>query len=495
MKKSFIYILTFILLLANGFINISAKEMNLTKEYFDKGDSCYKLNKFPEALSYFTKSMMCATQYNDSSCYAECLGYTGNIYAVFKDYERANYYFRKAFYSEMSNKKYDMASLYGSNIITTYCLMKKPAEARKFYELVTGIPVAKEIKPIRQFYNIFHRAKIVEAENNRKEAIKLHHEAIAFCKSNNLSDYYITCEYAQLSDLYLADRKYDRALYYADKINKYAEDKDDKYFLVSAYNLKYRIYTEKKDSANMFKYQSKYMLLSDSVFNGMRFNNAQNQLFEYENKVTGDHINYLNHKIRTQHLLIFLVSTTLILIVVILLFIIYHYRKLRRTQQILISKNNELIRLKDKGSNMHQQSLHNTGQETIMDCQPEESIKCNIKNDVNSDLLDKIIAAFENIDMVCSSDFCLEYLADELNSNKTYVSTTINSYYGKPFKAILNEIRINEACKRLTDLKRYGNLTIQAISESVGYNSQSHFIKVFKMQMGVTPSLYRKLSL
>lgn len=491
MEKFFGHIFMFVLLLANGFINISAKEMNQTKEFFEKGDSCYRLNKFPEALSYFTKSMMCATQYSDSSCYAECLGYTGNIYAVFKDYERANYYFRKAFYSEMNNKKYDMASLYGSDIITTYCLMKKPAEARKYYDLVTGIPVAENIKPIRQFYSIFHRAKITEAENNIKEAIKFHNEAIALCKSNKLSDYYITCEYAELSDLYLIEKKYDKALYYAEKINKYADDKNDKYFLVSAYDLKNRIYTGKKDSVNMFKYQNKYMQLSDSVFNGMRFNNAQNQLFEYENKVTSDHINYLNHKIRTQHLLMFLGATILILIGVILLFVMYHYSKLRRTQQILISKNNELIRLKDKESNMHRQSLHDTEQETATECQSEDSSK----NAVNSDLLNKIIAAFENIDMVCSTDFCLEHLADELDSNKTYVSTTINSYYGKPFKVILNEIRINEACKKLTDLKRYGNLTIQAISESVGYNSQSHFIKVFKLQMGVTPSLYRKLSL
>ena len=46
----------------------------------------------------------------------------------------------------------------------------------------------------------------------------------------------------------------------------------------------------------------------------------------------------------------------------------------------------------------------------------------------------------------------------------------------------------------LEDEERFGNLTIKAISESVGYKSHSTFINVFVRQTGLKPSLYQSLS-
>ena len=40
----------------------------------------------------------------------------------------------------------------------------------------------------------------------------------------------------------------------------------------------------------------------------------------------------------------------------------------------------------------------------------------------------------------------------------------------------------------------YGNYTIQAISEDVGYKSSTSFILAFKRIVGMTPSVYQKLA-
>jgi AraC-like DNA-binding protein len=53
---------------------------------------------------------------------------------------------------------------------------------------------------------------------------------------------------------------------------------------------------------------------------------------------------------------------------------------------------------------------------------------------------------------------------------------------------------VHEACKRLVDNEHYGNMTIQAIYEEVGYRNAVSFIRVFKKVMGMTPSVYQKLS-
>ena len=44
------------------------------------------------------------------------------------------------------------------------------------------------------------------------------------------------------------------------------------------------------------------------------------------------------------------------------------------------------------------------------------------------------------------------------------------------------------------DTAKYGNYTIQAIAESVGYKSHSSFIKVFRKITGIPPSIYQKMA-
>jgi AraC-like DNA-binding protein len=63
------------------------------------------------------------------------------------------------------------------------------------------------------------------------------------------------------------------------------------------------------------------------------------------------------------------------------------------------------------------------------------------------------------------------------------------------FKSYLNEFRIREASKRLADNDVYGNMTIKAISEGVGYNSVNNFIIAFKRIVGITPSAYQKMAM
>ena len=62
------------------------------------------------------------------------------------------------------------------------------------------------------------------------------------------------------------------------------------------------------------------------------------------------------------------------------------------------------------------------------------------------------------------------------------------------FRAFLNKYRIKEAMRRLEDIDNYGNLTIKAIAESVGYKSQATFISVFTKETGLKPSLYQQLA-
>ena len=100
-----------------------------------------------------------------------------------------------------------------------------------------------------------------------------------------------------------------------------------------------------------------------------------------------------------------------------------------------------------------------------------------------------------NPDVIVDPTFNLNKLAKIVDSNTKYVSAILNESSGKSFKTLLNENRIQEVCRRLSDEENYGCYTIAAIANSVGYNSMNNFITVFKRLVGMTPSRYRQISL
>lgn len=85
-------------------------------------------------------------------------------------------------------------------------------------------------------------------------------------------------------------------------------------------------------------------------------------------------------------------------------------------------------------------------------------------------------------------DASLEHIAQKFNYNKSYLSRYIKQNVGKPLSALLNEMRMNKASQLLTDT----GLSVQSIADEIGYQSYSHFHKVFKEWFNTTPNEYRQ---
>jgi len=72
-----------------------------------------------------------------------------------------------------------------------------------------------------------------------------------------------------------------------------------------------------------------------------------------------------------------------------------------------------------------------------------------------------------------------------------HVSQVINEKLGKNFFELLASYRIEKA-KRILAEDQTGKITIEEISEIVGYNSKTAFNNSFKKLTGKTPSEFRK---
>lgn len=89
------------------------------------------------------------------------------------------------------------------------------------------------------------------------------------------------------------------------------------------------------------------------------------------------------------------------------------------------------------------------------------------------------------------SQLTLEKLAKKLNTNRSYLSEAINSYYGMNFSKWLNEVRVQQS-RHLLVSPDHMHYSIEGISSMVGFHSVSSFNANFKSITGLTPSYFRK---
>ena len=132
--------------------------------------------------------------------------------------------------------------------------------------------------------------------------------------------------------------------------------------------------------------------------------------------------------------------------------------------------------------------------DTDADCADSKYKRSGLSSSQRDRLARAVTEVMENVRPFCSTDFSLNNLAAEVDSNNKYVSQVINDVFKKNFSTFVNEYRINLACERLADTAGYGHYSINGIGDSVGFKSYGTFSAVFKRMTGMTPSVYQKLT-
>jgi AraC-like DNA-binding protein len=87
-------------------------------------------------------------------------------------------------------------------------------------------------------------------------------------------------------------------------------------------------------------------------------------------------------------------------------------------------------------------------------------------------------------------DINLELLAERFYLSVPHISTSFKSMVGDNFHNFLEKIRISHACSLLIS----SHTSVTSICFEVGFTSYPTFSRVFKEQLGMTPSAYRKLN-
>lgn len=153
-----------------------------------------------------------------------------------------------------------------------------------------------------------------------------------------------------------------------------------------------------------------------------------------------------------------------------------------RYEEIAKSVSKAIQRRQERHSH---EEIYKYGQKWL-NTQTEELNKKNGYRCTGDELVAACVAYIQN--NLSSMELSVNSLAAQFYMNRVY----LNRIFKKTQHVSISQYIINERMKLASQLLKKPSLTLNAVSEGVGYNSYSYFVSAFKKFYGCTPSQYRK---
>ena len=434
---------------------------------------CYVDDRLIEALDYATLTLRQAKKENNNQIYMEGLANIASIYGVFKDYDKAQYYFKLCLKQAKLTDDKNMTVRCYSNLTMTSCMLGNVEEAKRYLAMQEH-SLVRDTTGRHHFFFLSNQGKVATAEQQWLMAVNYARQARDYAASHHLGMIYEAAETGEMASAYESLGDDSMALNLYREMLQMVMRIGDKKGASRAYEHLAKVYYRLGNEQQAAYYQQQAVQLDDSVFNAHDFNGAKGRLDDFEEEQRAEHISLLNGRIHEQLLLLLFFAFFLIVVAALAVVLVRRNRSLTAAYKLLVEKNQEAIR---------------QSEQTVSVKEGEH-----LPAEQRRQLLEAIEQVMHDDETVCNPDFDMARLCTQVGSNTKYVSWVINDHYHQSFKALLNSCRIRLASKRLTDEQHYGHLTIQAIAESVGYKSQTNFIQTFKSIVGMTPSTYQRLS-
>ena len=467
------------------------------KAYIRRGELLYAHENYNEAMQDFLQARTIAEQYSFTELLPEIYHRIGNIFLYIEDNETGIMFYRKALgLSVKPGNDAEKQALY-NNLLYVYYIKGEADSVKHYYDLYRNIstPTDRTAK-----YNLMiSRGLVCEMNGDNSTAIDIYRKATAFARDSLDRTEYQGAPYSLMAGVYERCNMPDSAIHYLLINERLARATSCNTLLIESLRDLARIYNSLGNREKALEYKSDYLSLADSLLSRETLTLIKNSAALYEENRNADRIHSLYSANLQQRDWI---SGLFVAIAIIAIFCIIVWRqkqKLSKAWKDLYERNMQLLESENRYTSKIQWL-----ERQLAELQPDApaqitgdaalSKRILMSREQSQSLLEKISRIMEDSDCYCQPDFNLARLAAMAESNARYVSEVINDEYEMNFRAFLNKYRVKEAMRRLDDIENYGNFTIKAIGESVGYKSQTTFVTAFTKETGLKPSLYQQLA-
>lgn len=442
--------------------------------YFNSGA---KEKALEEAFNLYTQ----AKQSEDNEGIQVALYTIGEIYAKTYRWKEAQEYFKKSI--DQANK-YDLFN---------------PTKLKGYQSLVSVTITLKQINEVESLF--------AEWEKDIKR-----YEEQQDISGSMLYELYVhkLSFYGEMNDL-------DKVEYYCSLLEDM--EKKDEMAMLSYYYWKTHLLMEKKEWHSALEYSEKgykdailqgrtqtkinFMIFKAQILSHLNRQDEGNELFgrAFEMKDSLSNLEFhaqldelrtqyevdrhISEKERNRNYFLFALGGCILLVIALGIYI-YYSRK-------IVRKNRELIRKAQQWANVEPSLIIADTEEEPCDTEEEQPLKT-VEPDETDKLLFAEIEHLINEGLYKESALSLSMLAGKTNRNPTYISKAVSRCKGKTFKTWLNEYRIKEAVRLLSD-KNNPNISIETVAWDSGFNDRKTFYRIFKNITGLSPTDFKKSGL
>ncbi|MCL2097924.1 MAG: AraC family transcriptional regulator [Bacteroidales bacterium] len=425
---------------------------------------------YRKAYELFINALHLCDMINDLTYQSAVLLNIGNVYYRFKEYDMANLYYSKAMplFQDTAQivlvlNNMGASELGAGNLDSAFSLLSK------------ALPISKRHKDV-SLYNLLNNFALYYEEKQLYDSAFHYHQLSLneVRKHNKIEE---EAEFlSQLGNLFYKIGKTDSALFYIGLSNVIAQKNN--FLRISSLN--YQILSDleksKKRYQTALEYFEKHLNLENAIANTAVFGDISQLQYAHDISKLNLQIDrfVIDQKIKERTIFYQNIGLFVLLVLsAVLLFVYFQKKRLDTAYKLLFEKNLEIISLQDNSTEK----------------ESEKYKKSALKDEVQNELLNRILLLMENTSLICDTEFSIEKLAKLVQSNQTYVSQVINGELKKNFKSFLNTYRIREA-QRLFSEPEITKYTIEALAFKVGFKSRNAFSNAFKEITGVSPTFY-----
>ncbi len=478
---------------------------SLAEVYKNMGTSCYYAALYEKALEYSQKSNELFLAINDMTGLAKTFNNMGIIYEISGKNDIALEYYNKSL--EIWHRiiedspddpvvKSSIAYLY-NNIGIVYSNIGEKERGKDFYHKSYTIAEKYNDKKCMSLA-ILNLGNAQYLEGDYKNALENLSRSLKL--SEALDDKQgIANSMGSISDVYLKLKNYEKVRYYLKLVLAIAKEIKANELIKNVYRGLYFLNKETGNADTALKYQSLYYQLNDSIYSlesKNRIAELQNKYIfekkEQEIKLLETEQELKDTQLRNSRIWLLILIGGIVVSLFFLGLIYFQMLQKKYANKELVRKNLEIVKSEEyirECLKSEQEKKHVIEKQIKVDKYSASTLT----EEQKESLKILITETMDNEKPYLDSSFTIDVLSKHLDISRTYISQVINEVFKMNFNNFINEYRIKEARRVLTD-EANKNLTIETIALSIGFGSKSSFNSAFKKYTGITPSFYMKSS-
>lgn len=407
----------------------------------------------------------------------------GRAYYFFRNYDKAIPYLRQA----LKPPKYyfDRSNLLARNAIGSYYNLIGNIDSAEYYFRSAYFSVDNvKLKPVIDAVSLSNIGKCLISRGKPDDAIPYLRAGLNRMLMDN--DYELASDASlELATSYLLKNDYKKTKTLIDSTQFFIRRSENTDLYQLLYPLMCRYYSKVGNKEQALAFFDSTLMINkyfQDKYSSLMLLKAEQDLYETKARVMNEDMKAKEDAFKYK---IFYGSIIILIISVGLIFSIVLYHRNRMAYRALVYKNQEWA------SEMLPYASYESADVLEEDDKSEEkAIEEEQPTQEDVALMKEVHELVSKEKIFKNADLTLDLMAKQMSINRNYLSKAINQTTGKNFNTYINEYRVKEAIKILSNEKS-DVISIDAIAFDVGFNNRTSFYQSFKKITGLSPSDFR----